>query len=41
MHCQVDKEFKRTMQMSNWLDRPLTENQLEYAAIDTHYLVYV
>lgn len=41
MHIKMTKEYKKTMQMSNWLIRPLTDNQLEYAGIDTHYLVLV
>ena len=35
----MDKKQKKTLQVSDWFKRPLTEEQLNYAAMDSHYLI--
>ena len=37
----LDKSIKKKFQLSDWRQRPLTPDQLEYAALDAHYLVYL
>ncbi|CAF1058654.1 unnamed protein product [Didymodactylos carnosus] len=37
--CDVDKNEE--YQMSDWRTRPLTENQINYARTDTHYLLVI
>jgi ribonuclease D len=36
---RFDVELDKSMQRSNWSSRPLTERQIDYARLDTHYLV--
>jgi hypothetical protein len=36
--CNVDINKSKTLQKSNWLKRPLTEQQLKYAKLDVEYL---
>lgn len=36
-----DKNIKKTFQLADWRIRPLTQDQLTYAALDSHYLVYL
>ncbi|CAD8185089.1 unnamed protein product [Paramecium pentaurelia] len=38
---QVSKSYKNNMQTSNWAERPLTQEQLIYAAYDCYYLPYL
>lgn len=35
----IDKEVKKYFQTSNWIIRPLTSEQLNYAALDSSYLI--
>ena len=37
--CNMDKAYKKQFQQSNWKDRPLTEDQIIYAAQDSYYLI--
>jgi ribonuclease D len=36
---RFDVEQKKTYQTSDWRRRPLSSGQLQYAAVDTHYLI--
>ena len=36
---KMDKKQKKTLQVSDWFNRPLSEEQLNYAAMDSHYLI--
>lgn len=36
--CNIDINKSKTLQKSNWLKRPLTEQQLKYAKLDVEYL---
>ncbi|CAD8067215.1 unnamed protein product [Paramecium primaurelia] len=38
---QVSKSYKTNMQTSDWAERPLTQEQLIYAAYDCYYLPYL
>lgn len=38
---KMDKKNKKILQVSNWFERPLTIEQLNYAAMDSHYLIYL
>ncbi|KRX04485.1 Ribonuclease H-like domain [Pseudocohnilembus persalinus] len=38
---QISQEQKKKLQLSQWETRPLTQEQLEYAALDAHYLIYI
>jgi ribonuclease D len=42
-HCNftMDRSHKKTMQSSDWRARPLDAGQLNYAATDSHYLLYL
>jgi len=37
--CDMDKSYKKFYQQSNWKERPLTEDQVIYAAQDSYYLI--
>ena len=37
--CSIDKHYKKNLQKSNWKRRPLTLEQLKYAAQDSYYLI--
>ena len=37
----VNKATKKGFQLSDWRKRPLTQEQLDYAALDAHYLIYL
>ncbi|CAD8081022.1 unnamed protein product [Paramecium sonneborni] len=43
LYCdhQVSKSYKTNMQTSDWAERPLTQEQLIYAAYDCYYLPYL
>jgi len=36
---QMDKNHKKALQKSNWKNRPLSKEQLDYAAQDSYYLI--
>lgn len=38
---KMDKKQKKLLQISPWWKRPLSEEQLNYAALDSHYLIYL
>ena len=38
---QMDRKKKKILQISAWWQRPLTEEQLNYAALDSHYLIFL
>jgi cation-transporting P-type ATPase D len=38
-NVKMDKQIKIYFQKSNWLHRPLTKEQLQYAATDSYYLI--
>lgn len=42
-HCnyKLDRTEKKKFQVSDWRERPLSSGQLNYAALDSHYLVYL
>lgn len=40
-YCNVRLDKDRSLRMSDWRTRPLTDQQLLYARQDTHYLLYV
>ncbi len=37
----LDRATKKKLQVSDWRTRPLTQEQLSYAALDAHYLIYL
>ena len=37
--CDMDKAYKKHFQQSNWKERPLSEDQIVYAAQDSYYLI--
>lgn len=38
---QMSAEYKKLMQVSDWQQRPLSKEQVEYAAMDSFYLIYL
>lgn len=40
-YCNVTLDKDKSLRMSDWRSRPLTDQQLLYARQDTHYLLYV
>ncbi|KAL4461931.1 hypothetical protein ABPG74_000776 [Tetrahymena malaccensis] len=36
---KLDKQKKKELQVSEWSNRPLSKEQLDYAALDSHYLI--
>ena len=38
---EIEKDKKKYFQVSDWRPRPLTNDQLNYAALDVHYLIYL
>lgn len=42
-HCGyvMSSEYKKTMQVSRWDKRPLSQEQQNYAALDAHYMMYL
>jgi cation-transporting P-type ATPase D len=38
-NLNIDKKVKKAFQKSNWLERPLSNEQLDYAANDAYYLI--
>jgi cation-transporting P-type ATPase D len=38
-NLNIDKKVKKGFQKSNWLERPLSDEQLDYAATDAYYLI--
>jgi len=42
-YCQhkVPSEFKKQLQVSDWAARPLSKEQLDYAAMDPYFLIYL
>lgn len=37
----IDRQMKKKMQLSEWWQRPLSDDQKNYAALDSHYLIYL
>ena len=37
----IEKETKKKYQISDWRIRPLTQDQLDYACVDAHYLIFL
>ena len=38
---KMDRKKKKILQVSDWWKRPLTEEQINYAALDSHYLIFL
>jgi ribonuclease D len=38
---KIDRQMKKNMQVSEWWKRPLSEEQKNYAALDSHYLIFL
>jgi len=37
----LEKQKKKELQVSEWSNRPLTKDQLNYAIVDSHVLIYI
>lgn len=38
---KIDRQMKKKMQISEWWQRPLSDEQKNYAALDSYYLIYL